>query len=92
MDTYWYVRARHDESGREIQRISNGGGATSESEAAMDMRQYLLKTTLLEVNAWYVVEVARWSADIAPPLVARRVGASQSRRLFEFRPASESSG
>jgi len=79
---YWCVKARHVASGREIQRISAAGGASSESQAAMEMREFLLKAT--GMDGWEVVETAYWPEGMRPSLLDRPAGAPQQqpRRTF----------
>lgn len=90
METYWYVKARHTDSGREIQRLSLAGGAASASEAAVEMRNYLLKTMQVQASAWQFVEVTRWSPDTTPAVPRRAVQTPESRPFLEWGIAPES--
>jgi len=74
---YWYVRARHVASGRVIERLSIAGGASSESQAATDMREFLLKAT--GIDGWEVVEATCWPEGLRQPLRDRPAGAPQQQ-------------
>jgi hypothetical protein len=61
VECFWYAKARHIDTGAEIQRLF-ANGATSEAEAEYDMWRYLerLGRATADVDRWKIVEVARW--------------------------------
>lgn len=62
LDSYWYVKARHRQTGREVQRISRADGASTALDATVEMTRYLRQTGRADgdIELWEIVEVSRW--------------------------------
>jgi hypothetical protein len=61
-DTYWYVKARHRQTGKEVQRISMADGASTALDAIGEMARHLRQTGRVDgdIDLWEIVEVSRW--------------------------------
>ena len=78
---YWYVRARHAETGREVQRIAApgdaGDGLATATMAADAMKAFLVATGwAMDADAWEIVEVHRfdeWASAHGPGVMPRRL-------------------
>jgi hypothetical protein len=70
---YWFMRARHQASGLEVQRVAvpanAGTGQASADIAAEDMRRFLLDSRLADVgdSSWMIVEVHRLHGWVPRP-------------------------
>jgi hypothetical protein len=62
LDTYWYVKARHRQTGKEVQRISMADGASTALDAMGEMTRHLRQTGRADedIDLWEIVEVSRW--------------------------------
>lgn len=62
LDSYWYVKARHRQTGKEVQRISMADGASTALDAMGEMARHLRRTGRadVDIDLWDIVEVSRW--------------------------------
>ena len=78
---YWYVRARHAETGREVQRIAAphgaGDGLATAAMAADDMKAFLVATGwATDGDSWEIVEIHRfdeWASAHGSGVMPRRL-------------------
>jgi hypothetical protein len=60
--SYWYVKARHTQTGAEVQRISMADGANTVADATVEMKRYLLRSGRAgaDIDLWDIVDASRW--------------------------------